>query len=141
VRLFTRCESCGLREGSPGAEDRRLAADLEAARGGVDVWTPAGVELRYPGAVPLAQLRHVLRERPVLDELWTGRNFVATGLLLEAVDAQDPDVREALRVSLSAIVKATSRMPTVNTGGWRHKGTGLSSHLLGVFPLHLEQNA
>jgi hypothetical protein len=141
LRLFVRCAACGLVEGPPRPADVELALALERGRSGADVWTPSGVELRYPGAAPFAQLRHALRERPLLDELWTGRNFLATGLLLEAIDTLPAATGQALRLSLSAIVKATSRMPTVNTGGWRHKGTGLSSHLLGVFPLHLEQNA
>src|SRR5690606_400007 len=78
---------------------------------------------------------------PRIEALWTGRNWLATGLVAAAIDAEAGAAREALRISLSSIVKATSRMPTVNSGGWRNKGTGLSSHLLGVFPMHLEQNA
>jgi SAM-dependent methyltransferase len=138
---IVRCAACGLLEAPPEEADLALAARLEAARNHADVWTPAGVPLRYPDGAPLAQLRHSLRARPVLDELWTGRNFLATGLLAEAIDgAAEGEVREALRTALSAVVKATSRMPTRNTGGWKNKGTGLSSHLLGVFPLHLEQH-
>ena len=140
-RCFVRCPEDGLVEAAPTDADRALAASLEAERRDADVWTPSGVALRYPDGTPLAQLRHGLRSRPVLDELWTGRSFLATGLLAEAVDEEGGAAAEALRMSLSAIVKATSRMPTMNTGGWRNKGTGLSSHLLGIFPLHLEQNA
>lgn len=139
--LFVRCGTCGLQEAQPTADDRALAAHLEIARASAGVWTPTGAPLRYPDGTRFAQLRHALRARPVLDELWTGRNWIATGLIAEAIDAEPPDVRAALRVSLSSIVKATSRMPTVNSGGWRNKGTGLSSHLLGIFPMHLEQNA
>jgi hypothetical protein len=139
---FVRCGRDGLVEAPPAPDDVALAARLEEARAASDVWTPAGVPLRYPDGTPLAQLRHSLRARPVLDELWTGRNFLAVGLLAEAIDEEAlGDAREALRTSLSAVVKATSRMPTRNTGGWKNKGTGLSSHLLGVFPMHLEQNA
>jgi hypothetical protein len=138
---IVRCGRCGLVEAPPEEADVALAARLEAARTGADVWTPAGVPLRYPDGTPLAQLRHALRARPVLDELWTGRNFLATGLLAEAIDEEATgETREALRTALSAVVKATSRMPTRNTGGWKNKGTGLSSHLLGVFPMHLEQH-
>jgi len=139
--LFVRCAACGLVEAQPGDADRALASTLEARRHVASPWTPAGVELRYPGGAPFAQLRHALRARPRLEELWTGRNWLATGLLAEAIEAEGGAARAALRVSLSAIVKATSRMPTVNSGGWRNKGTGLSSHLLGIFPMHLEQNA
>lgn len=139
--LFVRCGGCGLQEARPSAEDIALAMSAESDRTETDVWTPAGASLRYPDGTPFAQLRHALRARPVLDELWTGRNWIATGLIAEAIDHESPVVRAALRVSLSSIVKATSRMPTVNSGGWRNKGTGLSSHLLGIFPMHLEQNA
>lgn len=139
--LFVRCAGCGLQEAGPGPADVALAEALERSRHESDVWTPAGVALRYPDGTPFAQLRHALRARPLLDELWTGRNFLATGLIAEAIDEEAGAIREALRVSLSAIVKATSRMPTINSGGWRNKGTGLSSHLLGIFPMHLEQNA
>ncbi|WP_373049050.1 DNA methyltransferase [Vulgatibacter sp.] len=138
---FVRCGSCGLQEAAPTAADHATAAALETARHRADLWTPSGVPLRYPDGTPFAQLRHALRGRPVLDELWTGRNWLATGLVAEAIDQEEGAVRTALRVSLSSIVKATSRMPTVNSGGWRNKGTGLSSHLLGIFPMHLEQNA
>lgn len=139
--LFVRCGRCGLHEAPPGADDRARAAALEAARGADEPWTPAGVPLRYPDGTPFAQLRHALRANPRLEALWTGRNWLATGLVAAAIDAEAGAAREALRISLSSIVKATSRMPTVNSGGWRNKGTGLSSHLLGVFPMHLEQNA
>lgn len=139
--LFARCGGCGLQEATPGPADVELSARFEQLRGGAGVWTPTGVPLRYPDGRIFAQLRHALRARPLLDELWTGRNFLATGLLAEAIDEEQGEVREALRISLSSIVKATSKMPTVNSGGWRNKGTGLSSHLLGIFPMHLEQNA
>lgn len=138
---FVRCGRCGLLEARPTAADVELARRLESERDRASIWTPRGIALRYPDGTPFAQLRHSLRGRPVLDELWTGRNWIATGLVAEAIDRIAGPAREALRISLSAIVKATSRMPTVNSGGWRNKGTGLSSHLLGIFPMHLEQNA
>lgn len=139
--LFVRCGGCGLVEAAPGPTDVACSERYEALRDRAGVWTPAGVPLCYPDGRIFAQLRHGLRARPLLDELWTGRNFLATGLLAEAIDEEEGAVRDALRVSLSSIVKATSKMPTVNSGGWRNKGTGLSSHLLGIFPMHLEQNA
>lgn len=140
-RLFIRCAGCGLQEAAPGPADVELSRRLEAARHVEEPWTPAGVALRYPDGTMFSQLRHALRAAPVLDTLWTGRNWLATGLLAQAVGEIDGPAGQALRISLSSIVKATSRMPTINSGGWRNKGTGLSSHLLGIFPMHLEQNA
>lgn len=138
--VFYRC-SCDnrLKEKKPNPKDLQRIEQIERME--IPFWYPKGVKFRYTDGRNFLQLRHGVRENPSLERLFTKRNLIALSILLQEIEnIEDEKIRNLLRLNFTSHLKSCSRMSTMNVGGWRSKGTGLSLPYYWVPHKHLEEN-
>jgi len=138
--IFFRC-SCDneLREKAPDQKDSARIKEIEGMK--IPFWYPKGVKFRYADGKNFLQLRHGVRENPSLERLFSKRNLIALSILLHEIEnVKDKNIRNLLRLNFTSHLKSCSRMSTMNVGGWRSKGTGLSLPFYWVPHQHLEEN-
>lgn len=138
--IFFRC-SCDneLREKAPDPEDFERIEEIDGME--IPFWYPKDVKFRYADGKSFLQLRHGVRENPSLERLFSKRNLIALSILLHEIqNVEDKNIRNLLRLNFTSHLKSCSRMSTMNVGGWRSKGTGLSLPYYWVPHEHLEEN-
>lgn len=135
--VFYRC-SCdnSLREKEPDLERIKEIERME-----IPFWYPKDVKFRYADGKNFLQLRHGIRENPALERLFTKRNLIALSIVLHEIESiGDDKIRNLLELNFTSHLKSCSRMSTINVGGWRSKGTGLSLPYYWIPHEHLEEN-
>lgn len=146
------CATCGEYQltatSEPGpcrAETRRrgeLASQVEDRLAADQLWAPDAV-FRYPSGEKFLQLRHDLRERPRLRELFTPRNLLVLAFLFHHIRALPDATLPARRVKEALLTTFTSALGQASKMVWvirKRKGKVLEKPQVGSWTHHFFWN-